>query len=182
MTTIDDVLDFWFSEQTRPRWWVKDDAFDAEVTRRFEAVHKQAAAGTLSDWERTARGALALIVCLDQFPRNMYRNTPRAFATDDKARAAADAAIGRGHDLAFEDVHHRVFFYMPLEHSERIEDQDRCVALVRERCAGTEYLKYAIAHQDVIRRFGRFPHRNPILGRRNTPEEEEYLSQPGAGF
>ncbi len=179
---IDDVLGFWFSEQTRPRWWDKDDAFDAEVTRRFGAVHAQAAAGKLADWERTPEGALALILCLDQFPRNMYRGTPRAFATDDKARAAAETAIGRGHDLTFEDIDHRLFYYLPLEHSERIEDQDRCVALVRERCPGSNYVKFALAHRDVIRRFGRFPHRNAILGRRNTPEEEEYLAEPGAGF
>jgi uncharacterized protein (DUF924 family) len=182
VTTIDEVLDFWFSEQTRPRWWDKDEGFDAEVTRRFEAVHKDAAAGKLAEWERTPEGALALIVSLDQFPRNMYRGTPRAFATDDKARAAATAAIDRGHDLAFDDADHRMFFYLPLEHSERIEDQDRCVTLVRERCGDGDYPKYAEAHRDVIRRFGRFPHRNAILGRRNTPEEEAYLSEPGAGF
>jgi uncharacterized protein (DUF924 family) len=182
LTTIDDVLDFWFSEQTRPRWWDKDETFDAEVRRRFEAVHREAAAGKLAEWERTAEGALALIVSLDQFPRNMYRDTPRAFATDPQARAAAERAVGRGFDRQFDDADHRMFFYLPFEHSERIEDQDRCVALVRERCGAGDYPKYAEAHRDVIRRFGRFPHRNAILGRRNTPEEEAYLSQPGAGF
>jgi uncharacterized protein (DUF924 family) len=182
VASISDVLDFWFSEQTRPRWWDKDESFDAEIRRRFEPVHRQAASGALADWERTPEGALALIIALDQFPRNMYRNTPRAFATDDRARAAADRAVARGHDLAFDDADHRMFFYLPFEHSERIAAQDRCVALVRERCTAGEYLKFALAHQDLIRRFGRFPHRNAILGRRDTPDETAYLSQPGAGF
>ena len=182
MTKPQDVLDFWLAPATRERWFDKDPDFDAEIRQRFEAAHGDALAGRLDGWQETADGALALAVLLDQFPRNMYRGTPRAFAADPKAREVAGAAIARGYDLAMADQAHRMFFYLPLEHSEDAADQERCVELVRERCPDTEFLQYAVAHKEVIDRFGRFPHRNAILGRPNTPEEEEYLKDPDAGF
>lgn len=181
-TGIDEVLGFWFSDATRARWWDKDAGFDALVRDRFAALHEAAAKGGLAAWEKSAEGALALILTLDQFPRNMYRGTPRAFATDPQARAAADRAIAAGHDLAFPDADRRMFFYLPFEHSEALADQRRCLELVRARCPDETYLKYAVAHLEVIERFGRFPHRNAILGRRNTEAEEAYLADPDAGF
>ena len=182
MTTPQDVLDFWLAPATRERWFDKDEEFDAEIRRNFEAAHKAALAGRLDRWQGTAEGALALVILLDQFPRNMYRDTPRAFAADPKAREVTKAAIARGFDLALTDQEHRMLFYLPLEHSEDPADQQRCVDLVRERSADTEFVRYAEAHKEVIDRFGRFPHRNAILGRPNTPEEEDYLKDPDAGF
>lgn len=182
MTNPHDVLDFWLAPATRERWFDKDPEFDAEIRQAFEAAHKDAAAGRFDRWQETAEGALALVILLDQMPRNMYRDTPKAFATDPKAREVAKAAIAHGFDLTVTDQDNRMLFYLPLEHSEDIADQQRCVDLVRERCADTEFVRYAVAHKDIIDRFGRFPHRNAILGRPNTPEEEEYLKDPDAGF
>lgn len=182
MTKPQDVLDFWLAPATRERWFDKDPAFDAEIRRNFEAAYKDAAAGKFDDWQKTAEGALALCVLLDQLPRNMYRDTPRAFATDPKARQVAKAAIDRGFDRDIADQDHRMLFYLPLEHSEDPADQARCVALVKERCADTEFLQWAVAHKKVIDRFGRFPHRNRILGRETTEAEEDYLKDPDAGF
>jgi uncharacterized protein (DUF924 family) len=183
MSEIRDVLGFWLAPANRPQWFKKDAAFDDEVRRRFEAAHEKAAAGKLHQWQNTPEGTLALLLCLDQFPRNMYRGTPRAFATDEKARLVADWAVDRGFDLHFKDETERLFFYLPFEHSENLDDQHRAVELCRQRCpADPEILRYAILHRDVIEKFGRFPHRNPILGRRSTPDEEAYLKQPGAGF
>ena len=182
MTKPQDVLDFWLAPATRERWFDKDPDFDAEIRQNFEAAHGEALAGKLDRWLETAQGALALVILLDQFPRNMYRDTPRAFAADPKAREVTAAALARGHDLAVADQEHRMFLYLPLEHSEDAADQQRCVDLVRERCPDTDFLQWAVAHKEVIDRFGRFPHRNAILGRPNTPEEEEYLNDPDAGF
>ncbi len=182
MTEPQDVLDFWLAPATRERWFDKDPAFDAEIRRRFESACSAAAAGRLDHWQDTAEGALALTVLLDQLPRNMYRDTPRAFATDPKARAVAGAAIARGFDLARADQTERMLFYLPLEHSEDAADQQRCVDLVRERCPETDFLHWALAHKEVIDRFGRFPHRNRILGRPDTPAEAAYLDDPDAGF
>jgi uncharacterized protein (DUF924 family) len=183
MSEIRDVLEFWLAPANRPLWFKKEPAFDDEICRRFEAVHERAAAGRLAQWQATAEGSLALVICLDQFPRNMYRATPRAFATDGKARLVADWAVDRGFDMAIKDEQVRFFFYLPFEHSESIDDQHRSVELVRRGCpSDPELLRYAVLHKEVIEKFGRFPHRNAILGRRSTPEEEEYLRQPGAGF
>ena len=181
MSELRQLLEFWFAPANKPHWFRRSDAFDDEIRRRFEPVYERAAAGKLAAWQNTPEGALALLLCLDQFPRNMYRGTPRAFATDAKARAVADWAVDRGFDLKFEGDE-RFFFYLPFEHSEEIDDQHRCVELVRTRLSDPETLRYAVAHRDLIEKFGRFPHRNPILGRRSTPDEEEYLKQPGAGF
>jgi uncharacterized protein (DUF924 family) len=183
MSEIRDVLEFWLAPANRPLWFKKEPAFDDEVRRRFEHMHARATAGRLASWQNTPEGALALLLCLDQFPRNMYRGTPRAFATDAKARAVADWAVDRGFDLDFKDESERLFFYLPFEHSEDIDDQHRAVELIRQRCAtDPEILRYAILHRDVIEKFGRFPHRNAILGRTSTSAELNFLKKPGSRF
>lgn len=182
MSEIRHVLDFWFAPANAPNWFQREPAFDDEIRRRFEALHARAAAGRLAAWQNTPAGTLALVLCLDQFPRNIYRGTPRAYASDAKARAVADWAVDRGFDLHVKDENARMFFYLPFMHSEEIDDQHRAVELIRARCRDEQALRSAVSHRDVIARFGRFPHRNAILGRRNTPEEEKYLQQPGTGF
>lgn len=176
------ILDFWFSKETKENWWIKDDAFDDIIRGTFMGHYEAASKGKLRQWEDTPESALALILCLDQFPRNMFRNTPNAFATDEQARAVAGWAVDRDYDMTFPNADQRVFFYLPFEHSEDIEDQHRAVELTRTRCEDENYLSYAIAHCEVIAEFDRFPHRNAILGRENTADEEEYLAKPGAGF
>ncbi|MCY4190720.1 MAG: DUF924 domain-containing protein [Rhodospirillaceae bacterium] len=182
MTRPQDVLDFWLAPTTRKRWFDKDTVFDAEIRQRFENAYDDAAAGRLDGWMQDRDGALALVILLDQMPRNMFRDTPKAFATDPKAREITKHALARGFDLELENEDHRMLFYLPLEHSEEMADQDQCVALVMERASGSEFPDYAKAHRDVIARFGRFPHRNVILGRPDTAEEEDYLKDPNAGF
>ncbi|MGE5146558.1 MAG: DUF924 family protein [Candidatus Eiseniibacteriota bacterium] len=178
---IDDVLCFWFEETTHEQRFKKDSAFDAAIRDRFGALHAQAEAGGCTDWAASARGALALLVLLDQFSRNLNRDSARAFACDGMARAVADQALERGFDLEF-PVEQRLFFYLPFEHSEDMADQERCCRLVRERVGDANSIDFTERHRDVIRRFGRFPHRNKALGRSCTPAEEDYLAQPGAGF
>lgn len=168
------VLDFWFAPATRERWFKPTPEFDAAVRERLLARHERAAARALAQWEDRPDGALALLVLLDQAPRNMFRNDARAFATDAAARAVADRAIAAGHDRATA-LDRRLFFYLPFEHSEDLADQHRCVALVSERAAIADYLDYAERHRAVIERFGRFPHRNAVLGREPTPEERAWL-------
>jgi len=170
------VVDFWTAAGPR-RWFAKDAAFDAEFRERFAAQHEAAARGELKDWLRTATGALALVLLLDQYPRNSFRGTARMFASDALAREAANAAIAAGHDRAVGDEL-ASFFYLPFEHSEGLADQEKAMALC-ERLGG-EAFKYAVIHRDVIQRFGRFPHRNAILGRATTPEEEQFMK--GGGF
>jgi uncharacterized protein (DUF924 family) len=171
-----DVVAFW-SEAGPERWFEKDEAFDADVRRRFLATHEAAAAGKLAAWEETAQGALALLILLDQFPRNMFRNSARAFATDPQARAIAAAALLRGFDAEV-PAQLRGFFYLPFEHSEDMADQDRALALYK--AAGDRgNLKWAELHADIIRRFGRFPHRNAVLGRVTTPDEQAFLDAGG---
>ncbi len=182
MSDIRRILDFWLAEQNRPRWFKKDPAFDDEIRERFAALHEKAAQGALADWQNSPEGSLALVLTLDQFPRNMFRGSPRAFATDPAARAVADWAIDKDFDRKFADEDQRIFFYLPFEHSEDLDDQHRAVELVRTRISSPDYHRYAALHFEVIAKFGRFPHRNAILGRPNTPDEEEYLKQPGAGF
>jgi uncharacterized protein (DUF924 family) len=173
--TPQDVLAFWRAAGPA-KWFAKDDAFDAEIGARFLATHEAAAKGLLS-WEETPEGALALLLLLDQFPRNMFRGTPRAYATDPLALAVAKRALARGFDTQLPAL--RVFFYLPFMHSEELADQERCVALVRG-LGDEEALKFAVDHEDIIRRFGRFPHRNAILGRTTTAEEQAFLD--GGGF
>jgi uncharacterized protein (DUF924 family) len=171
-----DVVSFW-RDAGYERWFKPDADFDREVRERFLATHEEAAASRLSDWERSPEGALALLVLLDQFPRNMFRGTPRAFATDMTALEAARRAIGRGFDKDV-DPQLRSFFYLPFMHSEDIVDQERCLALYRD-LGDADGIKYAEIHLDAIRRFGRFPHRNEILGRVSTPGEIAYLESGG---
>jgi uncharacterized protein (DUF924 family) len=171
-----DVLTFW-REAGRERWFKQDDAFDREIADRFLALHEQAAAGNLKHWASNADSSLALILVLDQFSRNLFRDSPRAFAQDAAAREIAGAAIRHGFDNEFE-ADMKAFFYLPFEHSECLSDQDRSVALFHSTGDG-EFLAYAIVHRDVIRRFGRFPHRNSALGRHTSPAEQAFLDAGG---
>jgi uncharacterized protein (DUF924 family) len=198
-SAIDAILDFWFGSldqdgcadsEHSARWWKKDAAFDEEIGRRFGEVYRSIRAGELDDWLKDPRGRLAQVIALDQFSRNTFRGTPEAFAGDARAREIAVDALDRGDDRAL-PRDQRFFLYMPLMHSEDLALQDRTIALftalrdsappaLREKSAG--YLKYAEMHRDIVRRFGRFPHRNAILGRPSSPEELAFLEQPGSSF
>jgi uncharacterized protein (DUF924 family) len=170
-----EIASFW-RDAGPERWFAKNDAFDAEFKSRFEAAHHAAATGALDAWLHDAEGALALLVLLDQFPRNSYRGNAHMFATDGKARAIANAAIAAGLDQQIE-LALRPFFYLPFEHSESMEDQDRSVALNAALDENTQ--RYAVLHRDIIQRFGRFPHRNLMLGRETTQEEQAFLDKGG---
>jgi uncharacterized protein (DUF924 family) len=170
------VLAFW-REAGPDKWFTRDDAFDADIRDKFLSAYEAAAAVQLADWERNAEGTLALLIVLDQFPRNMFRGDARCYATDELARAVAHRALKRGCDQDVPEAE-RGFFYLPFMHSEDMADQQRCVALYRE--AGNADVTYAEEHADIIRRFGRFPHRNAALGRATTPEEQAFLD--GGGF
>jgi uncharacterized protein (DUF924 family) len=170
------VVAFWRAAGPQ-KWFGKDADFDHEIAARFLAAHEAAAAGGLSSWEATPEGALALLLLLDQFPRNMFRGSARAFATDPLARAVADRAIEQGFDRSAASDE-RKFFYLPFEHSENLADQERSLALWRRASGGTPD-RYAEIHADIIRRFGRFPHRNAMLGRATTPEEQAFLDAGG---
>lgn len=170
-----EVVDFW-RDAGPERWFAKNDAFDADFKTRFLKLHEQAARHDLDDWVVSPDGALALILLLDQFPRNCFRGTQRMFATDKHARVIADKAIALGHHRSA-SAELEVFFYLPFEHSEDIADQNRCVSL--HAMLDEEYRKYAELHRDIIKRFGRFPHRNEILGRTTLPEEQEFLDEGG---
>jgi uncharacterized protein (DUF924 family) len=180
-----EVLRFWFGEPRggrRKPWFEKDEAFDAEIRRRFVPLHERLAAG--GEWPDEPDPCLARIVVLDQFPRNMFRGSPLAFATDRLALEAARHALARGYDRAMKPVE-RLFVYLPFEHSESLEDQERACALCKPLEPFPETFdayRYAVAHRDIIQRFGRFPHRNAILGRESTPEEAAFLEQPGSSF
>jgi uncharacterized protein (DUF924 family) len=186
-----EVLEFWFGapgspEFGRPRaaWFVKSAEFDARTRDRFLATHEAAAAGALDDWSTRPLGALALAVALDQFPRNMFRGTPRAFAADARALAVARGAVARGFDEVLLPVQ-RWFVYLPYEHAEELAAQRESLRLFERLAvdaAGAGTLTYAMRHYAVIERFGRFPHRNAILGRASTPEELAFLAQPGSSF
>lgn len=171
-----EIIDFW-RDAGRNRWFKKDEGFDAAIRARFETAHLAAARGEYGDWAETPSGALALVLLLDQFPRNLYRDSAHAYATDAMARHAADWALASGHDHAV-DAELRFFFYMPFEHSEDASDQRRSLNLFR--ALGDEDLtKFAVLHHGIIARFGRFPHRNRVLGRDTTPEEVEFLAYGG---
>jgi uncharacterized protein (DUF924 family) len=180
-TTPGDVLRFWFSAETKPKWFNGGAEFDAEVRTVLGPTLEAAARGDLAAWEGDRDGALALVLLLDQVPRNIFRGTPRAFAHDAEARRVARIVLERGWDLEV-PIDRRAFLYLPFEHSEDLADQELSVRLFRERTEDPEYVKYAEAHLDVIRRYGRFPHRNAALGRESTEAEKAYLAQPGAGF
>jgi uncharacterized protein (DUF924 family) len=171
-----DVVAFW-REAGPEKWFKKDTDFDNAIRARFQELHAEAAAGRLQHWTSTPEGALALILLLDQFSRNLHRGTEKSFAQDELASEIARTAVDAGFD---QDVapELRLFFYMPFMHSERIADQERCVRLIH--AVAPQNLPYALDHERIIRRFGRFPHRNPILGRHMTPAEHAFLE--GGGF
>lgn len=177
-----DVVSFW--RQAGPKkWFAKDNGFDQAIALRFEQTHYRASMRRYDAWAETAEGSLALLILLDQFPRNMYRNTPHAFATDPLARTFARAAIAAGQDTDPAITPElRPFFYLPFEHSESLVDQEFSVELFAAHQADSgdeESMKYALIHRDIIARFGRFPHRNPGLGRETTPAEQEFLDEGG---
>ncbi len=174
----EEVLAFWLDEVGPVGWYQGGEALDATCRERFLGVWERAWSGALDAWAGAPRPALALIILLDQLPRNMFRGDARAFATDAKARAVAKGAIGRGFDTRIEEPA-RQFFYLPLTHSENITDQERSVRLFVLRYETEDMLKHARAHRAVIRRFGRFPYRNAALGRSTTPAETAFLDAGG---
>jgi uncharacterized protein (DUF924 family) len=198
METAQSLHQYWFGgvadhesgQRQAKLWWSKDAALDAELTERFASLVTAARSGQLEQWNDSARERLALILLTDQLPRNIFRGTPAAFASDPVARQLCLAGLDRGDDKALKPIE-RVFFYLPLEHSELMQDQDQAVKLftalfqavpqpVMEQYRG--FLTYALRHRHVIERFGRFPHRNAILGRQSTPEETAFLAEPGSSF
>ena len=192
MTLVSDVLDFWFGApgspgrgQFREAWFRKDPDFDNEIRRHFLEATEAAARGEHDRLQADARGTLALVILLDQFPRNLYRSQAKAFAADRKAREVADLALARGFDREFVPCE-RLFFYLPFEHSESLADQERSVGLFKQ-LAGMEPwidkgIDAAVRHQEIIQRFGRFPHRNVALGRETTEDEAEFLKGPRSSF
>jgi uncharacterized protein (DUF924 family) len=175
-----DIARFWFAEIAPELWFKKDEAFDQSLRDRFLAVHEAIAALPAESCLTDAETALSAVIALDQFPRNMFRGTPRAFATDAKAHELAEQAIARGFEVAL-SKDQRVFLYLPFEHAEDAAAQARCIELMA-KLGDPELLKWAEAHKAIIDRFGRFPHRNAVLGRPSTPEEAEFLTQPGSSF
>lgn len=169
------VLAFW-RDAGPPRWFKKDAAFDADFRRRFLAAHEAAARGELGSWADAADGALALLILLDQFPRNAFRGSARMFATDSQALELGQRAIAAGFDQQV-SIALRNFFYLPLMHSENLQDQQRATALVLP--LGAEPYRFAVMHREIIERFGRFPHRNAVLGRITTAQEQSFLDQGG---
>ncbi|MCU0523756.1 MAG: DUF924 domain-containing protein [Elainella sp. Prado103] len=189
---IQEILQFWFStgeEATYDRrcqvWFGKQPELDAAIQRDFQDIYTQAAAGQLNHWRHTPQGCLALILLLDQFSRNMFRDTPQAFATDPQARQVAQFAVEQGYDQQLLPIE-RIFVYLPFEHSEDLTDQQRSVdlfqALTQTAPDLIDVYDYALRHQRVIQQFGRFPHRNRILERASTAAEIEFLKQPGSAF
>ena len=174
--TPDDILTFW-SNAGPKQWYAANAAFDEAIRLKFEPTHHAAARGEYDRWAETPEGALALLILLDQFPRNLYRHSGHAFATDPKARAIARAAVAKGWHLAVAPEL-RQFVLLPFEHSEDLADQDEGLRLAEE-VGDAEMLKWHGIHRDIIARFGRFPHRNPALGRQTTPEEQAFLDEGG---
>jgi uncharacterized protein (DUF924 family) len=180
MDDAEQVVTFWFAPGMAERWFKSEPELDAEIARRFGDLVALAEAGELMGWASTARGALALCLLLDQFPRNIWRGTPRAFSCDAMALKVANLAlaVGMDHELT---AAQRIFLYLPFEHSEDLADQERCLALMAH-LPDPEQLDYARRHHAIIARFGRFPHRNAVLGRASTVEEDLFLQQPGSSF
>ena len=191
MPAFNSVLDFWFgapdsAERGRPRkcWFTKDAAFDAQIRSRFMGLHEAACRGELAAWEQGPLSALSLVVTLDQFPRNMFRGAARAFASDPLALGVARRMVANGFDALLRPVE-RAFVYLPFEHAEDLAAQRRSLALfdgLAERADSASTIDYARRHYEIIARFGRFPHRNDVLGRVSTVEEIEFLGQPGSSF
>jgi uncharacterized protein (DUF924 family) len=171
------VLDFWFrGNEERKEWFQKDPAFDDEIRARFLPLYEEAARGALAAWKHSPSECLALIILLDQFPRNMFRGDARTYATDALALDAARHAVAAGYDRSLSEIE-RTFIYLPFEHSENLADQETALRLF----AGHANYEWARKHWEIVRRFGRFPHRNAVLGRQSTPAEIEFLGQPGSG-
>lgn len=191
MSTPGEILDFWFGREGeegygefREAWFTKNPEFDREVRDRFEGAYEEAAVGRLENWKDEAHSCLALIILLDQFTRNMFRGDPKTYATDDRALEAARYAVEHAYDREL-SPYERLFVYLPFEHSEDLEDQRFSVELFRGLAAemgAEDLLGYAVRHLEIIERFGRFPHRNEILGRATTPEEAEFLRGPDSSF
>ena len=177
----EELLSFWFRPEHKEKWFSRDDAFDAELDEAFGALHRAAARGELAAWRETARGCLALVILLDQLSRNFYRGTPEAFAHDADALALATAAIARGFDRELSESE-RACLYMPFEHSEDLTDQEQGVALMEGLASDPGWHRFAVMHRDIIARFGRFPHRNEILGRQSSAEELAFLREPNSSF
>jgi uncharacterized protein (DUF924 family) len=171
-----EIVAFWRDAGPKA-WFAKNEAFDDAIRAGFEAAHLAASRGEYADWAETAEGALALVLLLDQFPRNLYRDSGHAFATDGLARAVAEKAVAAGHDQAM-PMPLRIFFYLPFEHAEDMAAQERGVALMTA-AGDEEYTRYARLHRDIIGRFTRFPHRNAVLGRASTAEEAAFLKEGG---
>jgi uncharacterized protein (DUF924 family) len=191
MSQAQEILDFWFGQANeasygKPRqvWFTKKPEFDEQVQTHFMTDYQLAAAGQLDRWKQSPETCLALILLLDQFPRNMFRGTPQQFATDWQALSTAQYAVAQGYDRQLLPVQ-RWFIYLPFEHSENLEDQRQAVKLFQQLSDdpdSADTIDYAIRHKQIIERFGRFPHRNAILGRPSTQEEKEFLKQPGSSF
>jgi uncharacterized protein (DUF924 family) len=188
-SAVNRILNFWFGDdwsdlRPRPAWFTKDEKFDHAVREWFLGTYNQAIAGALTGWTEQAESCLALVLVLDQFPRNMFRDTAQAFSTDPQALMAAQTAIAMGFDQDLPPVM-RLFFYLPFEHSETIAHQVEAVRLLKPFSQDenlNSYYQFALKHQAIINQFGRFPHRNTILGRPNTDEETAFLQQPGSRF
>ena len=178
--TPSDIVSYWFSDETRPKWFEGGPDFDEELRRRYAGAWEEARQDAFDHWTATPEGVLALVILLDQIPRNIHRGTPAAFSTDPQARHWAKWAVEQGMDQRL-GQEQRQFLYLPFMHSEMLEDQEEGMALYT--ALGLEMqLDYMRRHRDIIARFGRFPHRNDILGRASTPEEIEFLTQPGSRF
>lgn len=191
MSQVNEILDFWFGREDEPGygkprqvWFTKKPEFDQEIQTRFRQDYELAAAGQLDYWKSLPQSCLALIILLDQFPRNIFRGTAQAFATDPQALAAAKYAVVNNFDKELLPVQ-RWFVYLPFEHSEDLNHQRQSLELFKQLSDdpdSADTISYAVRHLEVIERFGRFPHRNLILGRKSTPEEAEFLTQPGSSF
>lgn len=180
MVGPEEILQFWLDECQPKQWFEEDESFDQTIRERFEATWIAATEGKFALWMTYPNGVLAYIILTDQFSRNMFRGTPQAFSTDRAALAAAKSAIAKGWDMRV-DTPGRQFFYMPLEHSENLSDQDRAVRLICDRVKDDQFMLHARAHREVIRQFGRFPHRNGVMGRKSTTAEQAFLDQGGYG-
>lgn len=176
-----ELLAFWFAPESRPYWFDSTPAFDQQLRERFLDLYEQAAGGGLAGWRADGRGCLGLVLLLDQLPRNVFRNSAQAFATDSQARAVTRYALEMAFDQQLDEAQ-RLFLYLPLEHSEDLADQDRSVELIGQLTSEPAWKDYADKHRAVIARFGRFPHRNALLGRESTPEERAFLEQQGVGW
>ncbi len=181
MSALEEVLAFWFAEGRQKQWFSGDAVFDGECRRALLPHLEALKAGRYETWRREPRGCLGQVILLDQVPRNVYRDTPRAFACDAEARAVTRHALQMGFDKALKAVE-RVFLYLPLEHSENLKDQEDCLRQIAALGGDNEWLSYAERHLEIIRRFGRFPHRNAILGRESTEAELAFLQQPNSSF